>query len=236
MIRWWEHSQKGVTDRQTDWTIHRAAWSQLKIIACKFFTTMTLHVVQIWLPNWTAELPWNHNNNTELQMSCLEDIVCNRQFVTNWYDLIEMPFYSTKWRCRLRYRRRWCHILAFIEEIRLHLSHKSWHEVLYAIRLTYNQDRWGVIGPVIHEESKSQATRGSSDHVGPSWIYFTHYQQSTLKSQNLGCVLYWSEKIWAGNSKRVGVRLVLEVCLILERRWSVELAKFVLSALETMFY
>ena len=34
MIRWWEHSQKCVTDRQTDgqtdWTIHRAAWSQLK--------------------------------------------------------------------------------------------------------------------------------------------------------------------------------------------------------------
>ena len=33
-IRWWEHSQKGVTDRQTDGptenTIHRAAWSQLK--------------------------------------------------------------------------------------------------------------------------------------------------------------------------------------------------------------
>ena len=37
LIRWWEHSQKGVTDRRTDrrmdWTIHRAAWSQL--------TTMT---------------------------------------------------------------------------------------------------------------------------------------------------------------------------------------------------
>ena len=42
MIRWWEHSQKGVTDGQTDRqtdgqtdrrtenTIHRAAWSQLK--------------------------------------------------------------------------------------------------------------------------------------------------------------------------------------------------------------
>ena len=29
MIWWWEHSEKGVTDRQTDWTIHRAAWSQL---------------------------------------------------------------------------------------------------------------------------------------------------------------------------------------------------------------
>ena len=36
MIPWWEHSEKGVTDRQedrrTDWTIHRAAWSQLKTI------------------------------------------------------------------------------------------------------------------------------------------------------------------------------------------------------------
>ena len=35
MIRWWEHSQKGVTDGQTDRrtenTIYRAAWSQLKI-------------------------------------------------------------------------------------------------------------------------------------------------------------------------------------------------------------
>ena len=30
MIPWWEHSQKGVMDGQTDWTIHRAAWSQLK--------------------------------------------------------------------------------------------------------------------------------------------------------------------------------------------------------------
>ena len=37
MIRWWEHSEKGVTDRQTDrrtdWTINRAAWSQLKSVS-----------------------------------------------------------------------------------------------------------------------------------------------------------------------------------------------------------
>ena len=43
MIRWWEHSQKGVTDRQTDgrtdWTIHRAAWSQLKTIGHLFYAT-----------------------------------------------------------------------------------------------------------------------------------------------------------------------------------------------------
>ena len=35
MIRWWEHGEKGVTDRRTDGrtenTICRAAWSQLKI-------------------------------------------------------------------------------------------------------------------------------------------------------------------------------------------------------------
>ena len=35
MMQWWEHSQKGVTDgqthRRTENTIHRAAWSQLKI-------------------------------------------------------------------------------------------------------------------------------------------------------------------------------------------------------------
>ena len=46
MIRWWEHSQKGVTDRRTDGqtdrqtenTICRAAWSQLKIILIFHFT------------------------------------------------------------------------------------------------------------------------------------------------------------------------------------------------------
>ena len=51
MIGWWEHSQKGVTDRQTDrrtdgqtdWTIHRAAWSQLK-------TPMSSLVLHIAIP------------------------------------------------------------------------------------------------------------------------------------------------------------------------------------------
>ena len=55
MIRWWEHSQKGVTDGQTDGqtdrqtdgqtdrrtenTIHRAAWSQLKTIGHLYYAT-----------------------------------------------------------------------------------------------------------------------------------------------------------------------------------------------------
>ena len=41
-IRWWEHSETGVTDgqtdgrtdRQTDWSVLRAAWSKLKITLC----------------------------------------------------------------------------------------------------------------------------------------------------------------------------------------------------------
>ena len=53
MIRWWEHSQKGVTDRQTDRqtenTIHRAAWSQLKTIGHLFYATSSFvhHFVAI---------------------------------------------------------------------------------------------------------------------------------------------------------------------------------------------
>ena len=61
MIGWWEHSQKGVTDRRTDrqtdrrtdgrtdWTIHRAAWSQLKTIRHLFYATSSFvhHFVAI---------------------------------------------------------------------------------------------------------------------------------------------------------------------------------------------
>ena len=61
MIRWWEHSQKGVMDRRTDRqtdrrtdgqtenTICRAAWSQLKTIGHLFYATSSLvhHFVAI---------------------------------------------------------------------------------------------------------------------------------------------------------------------------------------------
>ena len=58
MIRWWEHSQKGVTDRQTDRrtdgqtenTICRAAWSQLKM---RFAITFIKHMaITQFLGNW----------------------------------------------------------------------------------------------------------------------------------------------------------------------------------------
>ena len=47
IIRWRQHSEKGVTDGQTDgrtdWTLHRAAWSQLKVHGASYrFTKSTL--------------------------------------------------------------------------------------------------------------------------------------------------------------------------------------------------
>ena len=43
MIQWWEHGEKGVTDRRTDgrtdWTSHIAAWSQLKTIGHLYCAT-----------------------------------------------------------------------------------------------------------------------------------------------------------------------------------------------------
>ena len=68
MIRWWEHSQKGVTDRQTDgrtdgqtdWTIHRAAWSQLKnetqlfeITIFSFLNLQTIEICQLYVSTGT---------------------------------------------------------------------------------------------------------------------------------------------------------------------------------------
>ena len=56
MIRWWEHGEKGVTDRQTDGqtdrqtenTICRAAWSQLKTNE----VTNQCHYLNPWWPSW----------------------------------------------------------------------------------------------------------------------------------------------------------------------------------------
>ena len=57
MIRWWEHSQKGVTDGQTDRrtenAIHRAAWSQLKIAM-----PASSHPYSQWMPHHSFLYRW----------------------------------------------------------------------------------------------------------------------------------------------------------------------------------
>ena len=53
MIRWWEHSQKGVTDRRTDWTIHRAAWSQLKTTSSMLLQAFCIILWPLANSNWS---------------------------------------------------------------------------------------------------------------------------------------------------------------------------------------
>ena len=73
MIRWWEHSQKGVTDRQTDGqtdrqtdgqtenTICRAAWSQLITIGHLFCATSNF--VQYFVPIGEFKLELQSGNS-----------------------------------------------------------------------------------------------------------------------------------------------------------------------------
>ena len=106
------------------------------------------------------------------------------------------------------YRRRWRHIHAFIGKNTIALRVQRFAAGANIICLTYATDWWAAIDPVIHGESKSQATRSSSDHVG---LHRTLSTSDTDKSQNSGCVLYWrfwpnwwSEKIQAGNFPKSG--------------------------------
>ena len=110
------------------------------------------------------------------------------------------------------YQRRWRRIHAFIGRNTIALRVQRFAAGANIICLTYATDWWAVIGPVIHGESKSEATRSSSDHVG---LLHTLSTIDTLKSQNSGCVLYWSfwpnwwsEKIRAGNSQSRGVSYI----------------------------
>ena len=58
-----------------------------------------------------------------------------------------------------RYRRIWRHIHAFIGRNTIALRVQRFAAGANLICLTYATDWWAVIGPVIHGESKSQATR-----------------------------------------------------------------------------
>ena len=64
------------------------------------------------------------------------------------------------------YRRRWRHIHAFIGKNTIALRVQRFAAGANIICLTYATDWWAAIDPVSHGESKSQATRSSSDHVG----------------------------------------------------------------------
>ena len=125
---------------------------------------------------------------------------------------------STKWHCHRCISEDSVISLLLLKQIRLHLGYKGLQRVL--ICLTYARDRWGVIGPVIHGESKSQATRSSSDHVGVHTLSTIGTQGSKLRVRLVLEVLdeLMVRKNWSWEFPKVGARLILEVHLILERR------------------
>ena len=105
------------------------------------------------------------------------------------------------------YRRRWRHTHAFIGRNTIALRVQSSQRVLmqHASHTPQTDELslflWSTV-------SRNLRPLGAAWTM---WIYFTLCQQSTLESQNSGCVLYWrfwpnwwSEKIRAGNSPKSG--------------------------------
>ena len=102
MIGWWEHSQKGVTDRRTDgrtdrrtdWTIHRAAWSQLKIISKAGFHISRHNIAVVEFVNFVS--------------FCISSMV----YVTWHYRHSSLAVYTATLR-----HVWWCHIVTLISII-----------------------------------------------------------------------------------------------------------------------
>ena len=120
------------------------------------------------------------------------------------------------------YQRRWRPICAFIGKNTIALRVQRFAagaNIVYASHTPQTDELSLVLW------SMGSQNLGPLGAARTMWVYFTLCQQSTLKSQNSGCVLYWrfwpnwwSEKIQAVNSPKSGLLLILEVHLILETR------------------
>ena len=135
--------------------------------------------------------------------------------------VIRVPWQVNKMVLPSMYRRRWRHVHAFIGRNTIALRVQRFAAGANIICLTYATDWWAVIGPVIHSESKSQANRSSSDHEG---LLHTLSTIDTQESKfRVRLVLEILAKLMVGENlswefPKVGVWLILEVCLILETR------------------
>ena len=109
-----------------------------------------------------------------------------------------------------------------IERNTIAIESQSFAAGITAICLAYGRDWQGVIGPLIHGESKSQATGSSSGHVG---LLHTCQQSTLLESKLRAClVLEILAKLMVRENlswefPNVRVHLILEVPLTLETRW-----------------
>ena len=134
---------------------------------------------------------------------------------------------KTKWRCRRCIGGDSVIFLLLLKEIRLQLSHKASQQVLLQhVSHTAETNKvslvlWSTVSQnpgstlwASRDYIQDKKTRQNLRPLGAArtmWVYFALCQQSTLKSQNSGCVLYWrfwpnwwSEKIRAGNSPKSG--------------------------------
>ena len=103
---------------------------------------------------------------------------------------------QTKWRWR-RCIGGDCVVFShLLKEIRLQLSHKASQQVLLQhVSHTAETDKvslalWSMV-------SQNLRPLGAARTM---WVYFALCQQSTLKSQNSGCVLYW--RFWPTDGRR----------------------------------
>ena len=98
MIRWWEHGQKGVTDGQTDRqtdrrtenTIHRAAWSQLKIY---WFSIKKCHLKRLSIVLFHPQWVYYECHNFTWK-------VCNHWFYLDWEVSSGHIFILDVWWCQ----------------------------------------------------------------------------------------------------------------------------------------
>ena len=121
------------------------------------------------------------------------------------YGSLDSQQAETKWRCRRCIGGDCVVFLLLLKEIRLQLSHKASQQVLMQhVSHTAETDKVSLV--LWSTASQNLRPLGAARTM---WVYFALCQQSTLKSQNSGCVLYWrfwpnwwSEKIRAGNSPK----------------------------------
>ena len=126
-IRWWEHSQKGVTggrtDRRTDWTIHRAAWSQLKTIGHLFYATSSF--VQHFIPIGEFKLELQSGNSQSGSNSTILEL-CDLEI---WQ--ITLKNNRTFWRMTLKKNKA-----PLLSNIKLYVSfhHHMWIQTGVTVR------------------------------------------------------------------------------------------------------
>ena len=164
----------------------------ISVLLCKFYEEINYvpifhnHVVRIWLRNRPAKLSWNCNKKivaTDVMLGIYSLIwtICHKVmwfygnavsfhiiFVVTLGEIFSHlghtgPLTVNKMVQPSMYRRIWRHIHVFIGRNTIALRVQRFAVGTNIICLAYATDWWAVIGPVIHGESKSQATRSSSD-------------------------------------------------------------------------